>query len=311
MTHPAEIALLRFAEGEHSKETAAHLADCASCRSVVQESREVGAALRTLSAPPPPPWLGRITPVHAPRWHAIAAMFVAGILVGGTATYVGESDLSLAGLMPITERPALPTAAHPVGPGRWTYLTRSYVDSVLWANAALETVTVDASATEWIIVTSSPAGERDSLRVSRRDLTPLSATWGPPRGKVSEARQFTRDSVIFSAWTATRTHRVAFAVADSGLPRLYFRTVALDRHWHRKVRLLMYWDWDRPRTLDLTVAGRRTISTPVGNCDCWQVAFSIDGRPNVFWVRAEDGVVVKTDNIYGVTELVAEDPLPT
>jgi hypothetical protein len=315
MTHPADIALLRYADGEHSKDTAEHLASCTTCRSVVQDSRQVSAALRALTAPPPPQWLGYVAPVHRPRWHAIAAMFVAGILVGGTATHVGESDVSFAGLVPTAERTVLPTAAHPFGPGRWTYLRRDYVDSVLWANPHLETVTVDSTPTEWIVVSS----DRDSLHVSRRDLAPLSESWWWPGDRVHDATTFTGDSTIFSAWTTTRTHRVAYVIADSGhtriadekMLRLYFRTVALRPHWHSQVRLLAYRGWGAPETVSPTVVGRRSIETPVGRCDCWQVTLSIFGHRNVIWVRADDGVVVKTEDRYGVTELVAEDPLPT
>jgi hypothetical protein len=317
MTHPVDIALLRYADGEHSsdtKDTAEHLASCATCRSVVQDSRQVSAALRALTAPPPPQWLGYIAPVHRPRWHAIAAMFVAGILVGGTATHVGESDVSFAGLVPTTDRAALPATPHPLGPGRWTYLRRDYVDSVLWASPHLETVTVDSTPAEWIIVSS----DGDSLRVSRRDLMPLSESWGSPGARVRGSTTFTRDSTIFSAWTSTRTRRVAYATADSGhvriadekMLRLYFRTVALDRHWRNRVRLLEYRS-ETPRTVSLAVVGRHRIETPVGRCDCWQVRLSVFGRQDLIWVRAEDGVVVKTEDSYGVAELVAEDPLPS
>jgi hypothetical protein len=320
MTHPADTALLRYADGEHSKPTAEHLASCAMCRSVVHDSRQVSAALRALPAPPPPllDWIGQITPVHAPRWHAIAAMFVAGILVGGTATYVGESDVSFAGFMPAADRPALPRAPHPVGPGRWTYLTRDYVDSVLWASPHLETVTVDSSATDWIVVTTTPEGERDSLRLDRRDLSPRSLNWGDPRGRVHAAAQFTRDSTIVSISGYSRSRRIAYPVGDSTRARiadepelrLYFRALRLDRHWRGSVRLLAY-RGDSARTADLAVIGRHSIVTPVGRSDCWQVTMSRRGRRSVLWVRAEDGVVVKTDDMYGVTELVAEDPLPT
>jgi hypothetical protein len=320
MTHPADIALLRYADGEHSKDTAEHLASCTTCRSVVQDSRQVSAALRALTAPPPPQWLGYVAPVHRPRWHAIAAMFVAGILVGGTATHVGESDVSFAGLVPTADRPMRSTAPHPIGPGRWTYLRRDYVDSVLWANPRLETVTVDSSPTDWIVVTTTPEGERDSLRVSRRDLVPQSGTWRRRDGKVHAAVQFRRDSTIDSIWGYSRSWRRALPVGDSTRVRIahqaelrvYFRTVLLDRHWHGSARMLgWYWGVDSARTGDLAVIGRHRIATPVGQCDCWQVAMSIHGRQTLFWIRAEDGVVVKTEDSYGVAELVAEDPLPS
>jgi hypothetical protein len=318
MTHPTDIALLRYADGEHSKETAEHLAACASCRSIVQESRHVSAALRDLPAPPPPPWFGQIIPIRRLRWHAMAATLVAGILIGGTATYVGESDATFAGLVPTADRPAPPSAPHPLGPGRWTYLTRGYEDSVLWTSPHLETVTVDSSAAEWIIVTTTPEGERDSLRVDRRDLSPRSAIWGPPGGRVHATERFTRDSVIDSIWGYSRSRRTAYPIADTTHPRvanevelrLFFRTVPLDRHWRRGVRLLEYRGMDSARIADLAVVGRHSVATPVGPCDCWQVAMSRRGRRSLIWVRAEDGVVVKTEDRYGVTELVAEDPLP-
>jgi len=314
MTHPADIALLRYADGEHSKDTAEHLAACASCRSIVHESRQVGAALRDLPAPPPPPWFGQIIPIRRPRWHAIAATLVAGILIGGTATYVGEADATFAGLVPTSARPSLPSAPHPIGPGRWTYLMRAYEDSVLWASPQLETVTVDSSATDWIVVTTTPEGERDSLRVSRRTMAPQSGTWGPPGGRVHETERFMRDSMIDSIWGYSRSRRTAYPITDTTRVRivndvelrLFFRTAPLDRHWRQSVTLLT----DSARTADLAVIGRHSVATPVGECDCWQVAMSMRGRRRVIWVRAEDGVVVKTEDRYGVTELVAEDPLP-
>ena len=321
MTHPADIALLRYADGEHSKDTAEHLASCTTCRSVVQDSRQVSTALRALTAPPPPQWLGYVAPVHRPHWHAIAAMFVAGILVGGTATHVGESGVAFAGLVPAAARPTMPSAPHPLGPGRWTYLTRAYEDSVLWAMPHLETVTVDASPANWIIVKTTPEGERDSLLVDRGDLSPVGATWGDARGRVRDTYHYTRDSMIISISGYSRFWHRAYPIGDSthlriaseAELRLFFRTTPLDRHWRRSVRVLWDWGLDSSRfgDGDLGVTGRRTIETPVGRCDCWQVMFLFRGRQTVFWVRAEDGVVVKSENRYGVAELVAEDPLPT
>jgi len=233
---------------------------------------------------------------------------------------VGESDVSFAGLIPISERPALPTTSHPVGPGRWTYLTRDYVDSVLWASPRLETVTVDSSATDWIVVTTTPEGERDSLRLDRRDLSPRSVTWGDGRGRAHADAQFMRDSTIYSISGHSRSRRTAFPLGDSTRTRiadetelrLYFRTLRLDRHWRGSVRLLTwYWGVDSAGTADLAVSGRHRIVTPVGPCDCWRVVESVHGHQDVIWVRADDGVVVKTEDRYSVAELVAEDPLPT
>jgi hypothetical protein len=243
---------------------------------------------------------------------------VAGILIGGTATYVGESDVMFAGLVPAAGRPTLPSTPHPLGPGRWTYLERTYEDSVLWASPHLETVTVDSSKTDWIIVTTSPEGERDSLRVDRRDRSPGSSTWGPPGGRVHEIARFTRDSMIDSVWGYSRSRRTAYPIADTTHARivndaelrLFFRAARLDHHWRQSVTWLE-WPADSARTADLAVTGRRSIATPVGECDCWRVAMSMRGRVRVIWVRAEDGVVVKTESRHGVvTELVAEDPLP-
>jgi hypothetical protein len=315
MTCPREIALLRYASGEHSEETAGvveHLASCAPCRAIVQESRRVSAALRSLSAPPAPVWLGHTTTPHRRSWHAVAATFVAGILAGATATYVGESDIALADMASAPVRTVVTaTTPHPIGPGRWTYLSREYVDSVLWANPRLSTVTVDSTADMWIIVETAPDGQRDSLRVDRRDLSPISSSSNPLRGHVLGAQRFTRDSMIDSNWTVTRVRRRALAIADSGrlrisdevMLRLYFRTVSLNRSWRASVRLL---DYESPRTADLSVSGRHTITTPVGRCDCWRVI----GADRVIWVRADDGVVVRVEHRSTTSDLVAEDPLP-
>lgn len=319
MTHPSDMTLLRFADGEHSKETTEHLAECATCRETVQDSRRVRTILRAIPVPSAPDMgrLGGITHARPTRWHAIAATLVAGILIGGTATYVGESDVTLAGFIPGVARPTLPTEPHPIGPGRWSYLRRSFQDSVLWASPHLETVTVDSSGTDWLIVTTTPEGERDSLRVDRNDLTPRSGSWDSPGDWVHASEQFTRDSTIVFIASRTRSRRFAYPVGDSALQRianavelrLFFRTAGLDRHWRRNVRMLT-WGLDSAHTAALAVSGRHTIATPIGPCDCWQVAMSMGGRRGLLWVRAEDGVVVKTENEWGVTELVAEDPLP-
>lgn len=320
--HPSDIALLRYADGAHSKETAEHLAACPECRSVVQDSRQISAALRSLPVPPPPRTpalppplplsLGHIAPARQNRRQAIAATLVAGMLIGGTATYVGQSEVAFAGVLSAVDRPMLASAAHPMGPGRWTYLSRVYEDSVLWALPRLETVTVDSSAGKWIIVTTTPEGERASLSVDQRNLAPISGSWDLA-DRVHETEQYTRDSTIVTITGYSRSRRRAYPVGDSIHARmvnreelrLFFRTQPLDRHWRQSVRLLQ----DSARTADLAVSGRRTIETPVGRCDCWQVEMAVGRRRSVMWVRADDGVVVKTEDSYGIAELVAEDPL--
>jgi hypothetical protein len=362
MIHPDEVTLLRYAAGEIAEGRSAvadHLAACVACRSLVGDARQVTAALRAIPVPPPSGALiervlvERDAGMRVERSRVVhtstIATLVVGLIVGAIAGSVGQGADRIATfaelpLWPWTAPDTAPGPAAGVAPpitridarrmrsGRWTYLSRVFADSVLWATPWLSTVTIDSTgagpAASWVVVRATPGGEVDSLVIDRRRLAPVWEQFHSPSDRLRAAWRFTRDSAVLDMWVprhrypdghiGVRTRHAGYAIEDSTRItlagdaefRLFFRTVALTRSWRGRLTLINSGYGESPVTADLSVAGRRTITTPIGRSDCWRVVLSAPGRHPVLWVRAADGIVVKTEEGQSVSELVAEDVLP-